>query len=244
MFTKQKINHYLNDNVTFLKGMHILIVLNVFALILASYQEIALKFGTFFYWFEMVSVIIFTVEYVLRIWSSEKRLKFIFSPFGLIDLLAILPFYLPFLFAFDLRILRVLRLFRMLRVLKLGRYSKSLQLINDVLKDTKSELLTTVFVAFVLLVFSSTLMYYVEHDAQPEQFANIGNSLWWAIATLTTVGYGDVYPITALGKFLSAIIALIGIGFVALPTGIISSAFIEKVKDSKQNNGKCPHCGK
>ncbi len=251
---KEKIDYIINKNATFVRFIYILIILNVFFLILESYKELHQDWALFFKVFEIISVIIFTIEYLLRVWvanlKAEKnqswkyRLKFIFSAYGLIDLLAILPFYLPFIFPFDLRITRILRLFRMLRVFKLGRYSKSLKLIQSVLKDTKSELSMTVFVAFILLVFSSTLMYYVEHDVQPEKFASIGHSFWWAVATLTTVGYGDVYPITGLGKVLSAVIALIGIGFVALPTGIISSAFIDKVQAAKKEKRKCPHCGK
>ncbi len=239
---QQKAYNLINSK-TFIKFIYTLIILNVIAIILESYKELRIEYGSYFRIFEIISVIIFTIEYVLRLWTSKKKLKFVFSTFGLIDLIAILPFYLPFLFAFDFRILRILRLFRMLRVFKLGRYSKSLKLISNVLKDTKAELSITIFVAFILLVFSSTLMYYVENDAQPENFASIGHSFWWAIATLTTVGYGDVYPVTGLGKFLSAIIALIGIGFVALPTGIISSAFIERIKENKEVKCKCPHCG-
>tara|TARA_B100000809_G_C14954968_1_gene465243 strand:- start:101 stop:622 length:522 start_codon:yes stop_codon:yes gene_type:complete len=164
------------------------------------------------------------------------------STSGIIDLLAILPFYLPFILPFDLR---MLRLFRLLRVLKLSRYSKSLKTISNVLKDTKSELVITIFIAFIFLILSSTLMYYFEHEAQPDKFANVGESLWWAVATLTTVGYGDIYPVTGLGKFMSGIIALIGIGFIALPTGIISSAFINRVQKNKdsENKCKCPNCG-
>jgi voltage-gated potassium channel len=127
-----------------------------------------------------------------------------------------------------------------------------LKTIQYIFKETKAELSITVFVTFVLMILSSTLMYYIEHDAQPEKFASIGDAVWWAVATLTTVGYGDVYPVTALGKILSGIIALIGIGFVALPTGIISSAFIEKIQaEKKSKKGKkaknkdcCPTCGK
>jgi voltage-gated potassium channel len=178
-----------------------------------------------------------------------KRLKFTFSTLGLVDLFAILPFYLPFLIAIDLRVLRILRLLRLLRIFKLGRYSKSFKIISSVLKETRSELGITFFVAFVLLVLSSTLMYYIERDVQPEAFASIGHAFWWAVATLTTVGYGDVYPVTGIGKVLSALIAIIGIGFVALPTGIISSVFIEKVQEGNstkhQNNQECtcPNCG-
>ncbi len=245
---KQKVYNLLHKNKKFIKFIYGLIILNVILLILESYESLRLGFKLFFEIFEVISVIIFTIEYLLRIWTSDidenvknNRFNFIFSKLGLIDLIAIIPFYLPFLFPFDLRIIRILRLFRLLRIFKLGRYSKSLKVINDVLKQTKSELMITVFVAFIMLVFSSTLMYYVENEAQPEKFSNIGNSFWWAVATLTTVGYGDVYPITGLGKFLSAIIALIGIGFVALPTGIISSAFIENLAGKQK---KCKHCGK
>ena len=118
-------------------------------------------------------------------------------------------------------------------------------MISDVFKDTKGELSITLFVTFILMVLSSTLMYYIEGDAQPEKFANIGESMWWAVATLTTVGYGDIYPITAAGKLISGFIAIVGIGFIALPTGIISSAFIEKIqkKGDKSNICSCPNCG-
>ncbi len=228
---KQKAHDLINSKI-FIKFIYGLIVLNVIAIVLESYKGLRVQFGDLFRAFEVFSVIIFTIEYILRLWTTEKKLKFVFSTFGIIDLLAILPFYLPVLFVFDFRFLRILRLFRMLRVFKLGRYSKSLRLISSVLRETRAELSITIFIAFILLVFSSTLMYYVENDAQPDKFASIGHAFWWAIATLTTVGYGDVYPITGLGKILSAVIALIGIGFVALPTGI-----------DKKEKCICPHCG-
>jgi len=256
---KKKIYNLINKNKIFIALIYGLIILNVITLILESYKELKLQFGEFFEYFEIFSVIIFSIEYVLRFWTSDlnknyignslkKRLTFGFSTLGLIDLIAILPFYLPFLITFDLRIVRILRLFRLLRIFKLGRYSKSLKTINSVFKETKSELAITMFVAFILLVLSSTLMYYIENDVQPDNFASIGHSFWWAVATLTTVGYGDVYPITGLGKVLSAIIALIGIGFIALPTGIISSAFIDKIQEQKKTDKKktncfCPNCG-
>ncbi len=244
MVLKQK-TIYLLDNKYTTKFSVALILLNVIAVILESDKDINAEFQIIFAIIEYVSIAVFTTEYLLRIWVSDKKLKFILSPMGLVDLISILPFYLPFIFNLDLRIVRILRLFRLFRIFKLSRYSKSLRLVTDVLAETKSELIITVFFAFVLLLFSSTLMYYAENFAQPEKFASIIDSLWWAVATLTTVGYGDVYPITGIGKFLSAIIALIGIGFVALPTGIISSAFIDKVKEQKGENQKCccPHCG-
>lgn len=256
---KKKVRDFINNNKHFIKFIYVLIVLNVLTLILESYKELNDNYGLFFYSFEIFSVAIFTLEYIIRIWVSDKtkedkkeRINFAFSTLGIIDLIAIIPFYLPFIFPFDLRIVRILRLFRLLRIFKLSRYSKSLKTIQYIFKETKAELSITVFVTFVLMILSSTLMYYIEHDAQPEKFASIGDAVWWAVATLTTVGYGDVYPVTALGKILSGIIALIGIGFVALPTGIISSAFIEKIQAEKETKkGKkakikncCPTCGK
>jgi voltage-gated potassium channel len=231
---------------------------NVGALILESYENISAEFYSYFRIFEVVSIIIFTIEYLVRLWvadveraegtgSLKARLVFAFSTFSVIDILAILPFYLPMLFPFDLRFIRILRLFRLLLILRLGRFSKSIKMIVGVLKDTRAELATTIFVCFILLVFSSTLMFYIEGEAQPGKFDNVGDSMWWAVATLTTVGYGDIYPITPLGKFLSAIIALVGIGFVALPTGIISSAFIERIQMRKNAKSSvlctCPNCG-
>ncbi len=241
---KIKIQNFLN-NKYYSNFTIILILFNVIAIISESDQNIRQDYQYLFSVFEVFSIIVFTIEYILRVIASPPKLKFIFSPMGIIDLISILPFYFPFIFSLDLRVLRILRLFRLLRVFKLIRYSKSLQLITDVLVETKAELAVTIFFAFILLLLSSTLMYYVENFAQPEKFSSIIESLWWAVATLTTVGYGDVYPITGLGKFLSAIIAIIGIGFIALPTGIISSAFVDKVKEQKGINESycCPHCG-
>ena len=229
-----------------------LILLNVIAIFLESYKSINEKYSALFYGIELVSIIIFSMEYVLRVWVADlqyptlsplkARLKYIFSFLGLVDLFSILPFYLPFVITMDLRVMRVLRLLRLLRLLKLNRHSKSLQLIGKVLKNTRNDILVTVFMVFILLVLASTLMYSLENEAQPEAFENIGQALWWAVATLTTVGYGDIYPITGLGKLLSGVIALLGIGIVALPTGIISSAYIEEVQKNKKTC-VCPKCG-
>ena len=256
---KANIHYFLNTNKAFLKFIYTLIILNVVSIVIASYSEIRNDYTEYLNYFEYFSVFVFTIEYFLRIWSADiqyenskskfKKLKFITSKYGLVDLFAILPFFLPLIFPFDARVIRILRLFRLLRIFKLGRLSKSMKTINGVLKETREELLVTIFVAFVFLILSSTLMYYIENEAQPEKFGDIGQSMWWAVATLTTVGYGDVYPITGTGKFLSAVIALIGIGFVALPTGIISSAFIAKVQKKKENKRlenqscECPNCG-
>lgn len=236
-----------------------LIIINVIALFLESYENINADYKTLFWYIEIFSIIVFSIEYLIRIWTADleypdvkpykARLKYIFSFMGLIDLVSVVPFYLPYFIKIDLRVVRVLRLFRLLRLLKLNRHSNSLQLIISVFKRTKSDILITVFIVSLLLILSATLMYNIENEAQPEAFANIGEALWWAVATLTTVGYGDIYPITGIGKILSGVIALLGIGIVALPTGIISSAYIEEIqhnrKKTKKNSIKiCPHCGK
>jgi len=236
----------------------VLITLNVLAVVLESFQNLSSQYQVAFRSFEIVSVIIFTGEYLLRIMTADLKyprkrkifsvLVFIFSGLGLIDLLAILPFYLPFATRIDLRVLRILRLTRVIRIMKIGRYSRSLSLIARVFKRKRSDLLVTIFVTSLLILLASSLMYYIESDTQPEEFPNIVASFWWAIATLTTVGYGDVYPVTVLGKILSGIIAMLGIGLVALPTGIISSGFMEEIQGSSCYDGDphkfCPYCGK
>ena len=239
-----------------------LIILNVTAIILGSIEEINVHLELPFRIFEIVSVIFFTIEYLLRIWTSKLKtgasnslaafLKYIITPMAIIDLLAILPFYLPLLIPLDLRFVRVLRLTRLLRIFKIQRYARSLNLIGKVLKNKKEQLLVTIFITVILIIFSSTLMYYIENDVQPAAFPNILAAFWWSIETLTTIGYGDVYPVTVLGKILGAVIAVLGIGLVALPTGILSSGFVEEL--SKRRNKQpgendthytyCPHCGK
>ena len=194
------------------------------------------------------------------------------SPMAIIDFLAILPFYIEIIAYFlpkifpsighltdiiDLRFIRVLRLMRLLRIFKLNRYSSSMKMIGDVIKTEKEKLFITIFMTGIMMILSSALVYTVEHDSQPEAFPNIYASMWWAIATLTTVGYGDVYPITPLGKIFSGIIALLGIGLVALPTGILSGSFVNAINEEKERKLKeesekeddaphyhiCPHCG-
>jgi Ion transport protein. len=241
---KKQIYHFLNEDKRFVQVIYGLIILNIIALILESYQEIGSKYGDIFWYIELISVIIFTLEYIARLYSSNadgsSRTSFCLSFYGVIDLIAFLPFYTPFLITIDLRIVRILRILRLTRVFKLGRYNKSFKTIKKVLLDTKEELIITMSIAFVLILLSSTLMYYAESSVQPEKFKSIGHSFWWAIATLTTVGYGDIYPITSTGKVLSSIIAIIGIGFVALPTGIISSSFIEQISENGERI--CPKC--
>ncbi len=229
-----------------------LIFLNVIAVIVGSVQSVQQRWGAFLNVFEIVSVIIFTVEYAARLWSCtvapeysgriRGRVRLAMRAMSIIDLLAILPFYLPFL-GIDLRSLRVLRLLRILRVAKVGRYYSSLNLIKHVFQSKKEELVLTSALMGLLLVISSTVLYYCENAVQPDAFSSIPATMWWAVATLTTVGYGDMYPVTLMGKFCASIIAILGIGMFALPTGILGAGFVEAIQ-KKKGQQVCPHCGK
>jgi voltage-gated potassium channel len=171
---------------------------------------------------EIFVVGVFTVEYLVRIALSPNRLRFIFSFYGLIDLIAILPFYLAF--AFDLRTLRLIRLLRLARLLKLARYNGAMLRFSRALYLAKEELVIFTFVSMVVLYLAAVGIYHFEHSAQPEVFRSIFDCLWWAVATLTTVGYGDIYPITTGGRFFTFIVLMVGLGSVAVPTGIVASA--------------------
>ncbi len=210
---------------------------------------------------ELISVLLFTVEYMLRVWTASElrpdlppakaRLRYVVSFLAIVDLISILPFYIPFAIPIDLRILRLLRLVRMMRLLKLHRYSSSLQMMGTVLRKKASSIITVLIVMLLLLLISATIMYGIESAAQPDKFQNIGAGLWWAVATLTTVGYGDIYPVTGLGKLFSALIAVLGIGLVALPTSLLSAGFLEELSQKREATEEnltqwtyCPHCGK
>ena len=231
-----------------------LIALNVVALIVGTVEEIYLIAPRAFYLFEVISVVVFTVEYLLRVWSCTEnpkyahpvkgRLQFIASPLALIDLLAVLPVYVVFfinLRGLDLRFLRVVRL--LARIVRLGRYFSSLRTLGRVLHTKRGDLAAVVSVLFLLLVMTSSLMFFAEHQAQPEEFASIPRAMWWSIITLTTVGYGDVFPVTAAGRLLAGMIAIVGIGLFALPAGILGSGFMEELGKAGNAGIVCPHCG-
>ncbi|QLG46016.1 ion transporter [Costertonia aggregata] len=182
---------------------------------------------------EVFCVLVFSIEYILRIYVADNRRRFIFSFFGLIDVLAILPFYLSI--GIDLRSLRALRFLRLFRILKLMRYNRAIKHFSKAIMLAKEEILLFLFVTLILIYFSAVGIYYFENAAQPEHFSSIFDSLWWAIITLTTVGYGDVYPITVGGRIFTFFILMIGLGIVAIPTGIISSALTKSV-DTKDEN--------
>lgn len=234
-------------------GMLILISLNVLAVIFETENELYQQYRYFFVYFEVISVIIFTIEYILRIWACTKskeftspffgRIRFALKPLQIIDLIAILPFYIPFL-GVDLRFMRAIRLFRLFRLFKIGRYSQSVNTLIKVVRSKKEELTITIFAGFILLILASSMMYIVENRAQPDVFQSIPDAMWWGAVTLTTVGYGDIYPITFLGKLLGALVALLGIGLFALPAGIISSGFVSEIQKRKEEPKICPHCGK
>jgi voltage-gated potassium channel len=174
---------------------------------------------------EIVTVVVFTLEYLLRLQVAEKKARFIFSFYGLVDLAAILPFYIAT--GLDLRAVRVFRLLRLVRILKLLKYSQAVKRFNRALKIAKEELALFGFVAAILLYLSAVGIYYFENAAQPEQFKSVFHSLWWAITTLTTVGYGDIYPITTGGRVFTFFVLTVGLGVIAVPTGILASALAQ-----------------
>lgn len=184
---------------------------------------------------ELTCIGIFTVEYVLRIWVAEKSTKYIFSFYGLIDLAAIAPFYIST--GLDLRSLRAVRLLRILRVLKLVRFNEAIKRIDVAFDLAKAELALFVAASMVVIYLAGVGIYHFENEAQPDLFSSIPDSLWWAIVTLTTVGYGDMYPITAGGRFFTTMILFVGLGLVAVPAGIVSSALSEarKINDKQKN---------
>lgn len=229
-----------------------LVVTNVMAAVLETVKGIHDPYEGYFYAFEVFSIIIFTIEYALRLWACtvnpmyadpvRGRLRYAMTPLAIIDLIAILPFYIHAFLPMDLRFVRVFRLLRMLRILKIARYSEAFNRIIAVIAKKKSELFLTVFLLLVLLVFASSVLYTLEYPAQPEKFSSIPAAMWWGVATLTTVGYGDIYPITPLGKMFAGIVAIIGIGIIALPGAIIVASYFEHRDSSKAF--VCPRCKK
>lgn len=174
---------------------------------------------------EAVTVGVFTIEYLLRLAFARDRLRFAFSPMGLVDLLAIVPFYVSL--GVDLRSVRALRLIRLVRILKLARYNKAVRRFRRAILVAREEIVLFFFVTALLLYFAAVGIYWFERDAQPEKFASVFHSLWWSVTTLTTVGYGDVYPITVGGRIFTFLVLLIGLGIVSIPTGIVSSALLK-----------------
>ena len=221
--------------------IYILIIANILAMILESHSFMKDRFGQIFSFFELISILIFTAEYFYRIYMSynEKKIigvfSYVFSFFGIIDFISILPFYIKQFVLIDGRFFRILRLFRLSRIFKLGRDSKSLKLFIKALSAVKNELKFTFFLSLLCILFSASAIYFLENEAQPEVFSSITASLWWATVSLATVGYGDVVPLTVWGKVFAGFISLVGIGVVAIPTGIISASFVEEIHHFRKN---------
>lgn len=220
------------------RALVILIIFNVLAVVLESAQEISAAYGSWFRWFEIVSVAIFSVEYALRVWVAPEywpgntpnkwraRLAWMKTPAALIDLAAIAPFYLSLFLPFDLRFLRI---FRLVRFLKLARYSAGLRSLARAVYAERRALAASFIIMVGLILTSASLAYLAENAAQPDKFGSIPAAMWWAVATLTTVGYGDVVPVTAFGKLLGGFVMLIGFATFALPVGIVATAFSSEI---------------
>jgi voltage-gated potassium channel len=233
----------------------ILIILNVLAVMLETVPSLQVRYHWFFHYFEIVSVIIFSIEYVLRVWSSNHdpkykhsfhgRLRYMVTPGALIDLMAILPFYLYRILGFDLRILRMLRLLRFFRLFRLTAYMKAAKLVSNVFKSKFHELLLSLILIMFLVIIASCFVFFAEHLQKDTNFTSIPATIWWAVVSLTTVGYGDMIPETVWGKTFASLILLAGVALFALPAGIITSGFLDEMRKIRNPRIKnCPHCGK
>lgn len=232
-----------------------LILANALAVVIGTVPGVTERYGSFLYGFEVVSVSVFSVEYVARVWSCTAdgryagpiggRVRFATRPALLVDLLAVAPFYLgTAMLGADLRILRALRLVRFLRLVKLVRYAEATARFRRVYHRKRDDLVLTATAAGALLLVASSLMYFAEHGAQPEKFSSIPAALWWGVVTLTTVGYGDVYPVTPIGRLLGGLIAALGVGLFALPASVLASGFFEdREREREGSRRRCPHCG-
>lgn len=224
-----------------------LILLNVVCIVLESMEELERQYRELFLLIEISSTLVFATEYLMRLWScvesnqkigasasnSKKRLKYVLSPMAIVDLVAFLPSLLQVLFpGIDLRFLRILRL---LRVFKLTRYFSTFELLFNVLHEERKNLAGIFVILIVILVMAASALYLVERDVQPDKFGSIPEAMWWAIAALTTVGYGDVYPQSYLGQVLGSLVTILGIGMVALPSGILASAFSEQMRRKRES---------
>lgn len=221
-----------------------LISINIACIVLESIPELNAKYRNLFFSIEIVSTTIFAIEYILRLWSCvesnlvtshsiKTRVRYALSPLAIVDLLAFLPSILQLMFpGIDLRFLRVLRL---LRVFKLTRYFSSFELLLNVLHEERKNLAGIFVLLLVILTLAASALYLVERDIQPDKFGSIPQAMWWAIAALTTVGYGDVYPLSPAGQILGSLVTIVGIGMVALPSGILASAFSEQTRRKRES---------
>ncbi len=221
----------------------IALVLNLFAAFAITFDYMEEHYKGLLLAIEAVTTFFFAVDYALRLFSSNElypklpegqaAVKYIFSFTGIIDLLSFLPYYLPFFFPAGGAVFRLFRVARILRLFRINSYYDQLNVITEVITSKKQQLMASVFIILILMMASSLCMYSVEHDAQPDVFQNAFSGIWWSVSTLLTVGYGDIYPITITGKILGIIISFLGVGMVAIPTGIISAGFVEQYQRLK-----------
>lgn len=220
------------------------IILNLIASICYTYSDLREQFGTIIIWIENITIAFFAIDYVLRLWTAKflypdetepwAVCKYVFSFTGLVDLLSFLPYYLPFFFPAGTVAFRMIRIVRIFRLFRINAYHDSLSVITAVIKGKKQQLISSVFIILILMIASSLCMYSLENEAQPEVFKNAFSGVWWAASTLLTVGYGDIYPITTLGKVFGIFISFLGVGMVAIPTGIISAGFVDQYATIKK----------
>ena len=221
-----------------------IIVVNLAVIVLYTFQEVREGYGGLLLGVEAVTTAFFAVDYALRVWTArflypshtelKALVRYIFSFTGLVDLLSFLPYYLPFFFPAGAVAFRMFRVVRILRLFRLNKYYDALNVITEVVSSKRQQLLSSVFIILVLMVAASLCMYSLEHEAQPEVFVNAFSGLWWAVSTLHTVGYGDIYPVTPMGRVFSIVITFLGVGMVAIPTGIISAGFVDQYSRIKR----------
>ena len=222
----------------------LLLILNLAAAFLSTYDSIQAAYASTLQWIEAVTVFFFAIDYVLRLLTAglqfprlpegKALLRYIFSGYGIIDLLSFLPYYLPFFFPISVAAFRFFRVVRIFRLFRINAYYDSLSVISSVIVGKRNQLIASIFIIFTLMMASSLSMYSIEHAAQPDVFKNAFSGLWWATSTLLTVGYGDIYPITTMGQVMGIIITFLGVGLVAIPTGIISAGFVEEYQKFKK----------
>lgn len=222
----------------------IVLLVNLIVTVLYTFDEMELRYGGILLFLEGVTVAFFAVDYCLRVWTaqfirpglSEGRAvwKYVSSFAGIIDLLSFLPYYLPIFFPAGAAVFRMFRVVRIFRLFQINAYYDSLNVIAEVISSKRQQLFSSVFIILVLMLASSLCMYSLEHEAQPEVFSNAFSGIWWSVSTLLTVGYGDIYPITTLGKICSILITFLGVGMVAIPTGIISAGFVDQYSRMKR----------
>lgn len=221
-----------------------MIVINLIVSVMLTFNVIYDNYSELLKSVELVTVVFFAIDYVLRIWTakylypnrSEKRaiLKYLFSFTGIIDMFSCVPYFLPVFFPSGMVAFRMFRIVRIFRLFRINAYYDSLNVITEVLYSKAQQLLSSVFIIFILMLASSLCMYSLENQAQPEVFANAFSGIWWSVSTLLTVGYGDIYPITVMGKVFGIIISILGVGMVAIPTGIISAGFVDQYSKIKK----------